>query len=143
MRHQLAGGNSSWCPKLESRTTHRARKAFSRGLFSAPIGLERSLQPKGYKTLRAVFTHRNEKGQLQWTVHIGNVSLPPCHLGCWWQVKSSRFLPLGSWVLGSTVAHAPVPAGCRVALSRMGQHVAIGMTMKRSGSTRTGKRPGS
>ena len=24
MGHQLAGGNSSWCPELESRTTHRA-----------------------------------------------------------------------------------------------------------------------
>ena len=22
MGHQLAGGNSSWCPELESRTTH-------------------------------------------------------------------------------------------------------------------------
>ena len=24
MGHQLAGGNSSWCPELESRTTHRS-----------------------------------------------------------------------------------------------------------------------
>ena len=26
MGHQLAGGNSSWCPELESRTTHRSNR---------------------------------------------------------------------------------------------------------------------